>query len=69
MIRTRTYYCSECKKCTTFKPEDKYECKCGNVFGIGKNISDYINMRRTPSGTTKIEFSHTTHDKVLERIK
>ena len=35
----------------------------GKVFGArSNNISDYINMRTTWSGQTKVEFSQTTMD-------
>ena len=64
----RIYYC-QCGIRTEVPSGEAKQCDCGKVFGTSNKISDYINMRRTPSGTTKIEFSHTTHDKVLERIK
>ena len=38
------------------------ECKCGKVFGVSGNISDYINMRTTWSSQTKVEFSQITID-------
>ena len=59
MIRTRTYFC----KCGKSKEEIKGEptvCDCGHVFGSSSNISNYINMRNTWSGTTKMEFRETT---------
>tara|TARA_R110002110_G_scaffold246112_1_gene462547 strand:- start:59 stop:274 length:216 start_codon:yes stop_codon:yes gene_type:complete len=62
MKRTRTYYCKSCKGCKTFKPEEKYVCDCGHVFGTTVNISDGINMRKTWSGQTQVEFTQTTMD-------
>ena len=44
MIRTRTYYCDNCSKCVDFKKDDIPQCKCGKVFGVKANLSDYINM-------------------------
>jgi|TARA_Y100000593_G_scaffold68129_1_gene125206 hypothetical protein len=45
-------------------------CKCGKLFGTSGNISDYINMRKTWSGQTKVEFSQTTIDQdIADRNK
>ena len=65
MLGTRTYYCEQCKKCVDFQKKDIPECKCGKVFGISGNISDYnLNMRNNKwSGQTKVEFSTTTMEK------
>ena len=57
----RTYYC-KCGKTVEISKDDIKTCSCGKKFGISGSISDYINMRKTWSGTTKIEFSQTTID-------
>ena len=63
----RIYYC-QCGASTEVQTGEAKECKCGKVFGTSSNLSNYINMRKTPSGTTKIEFSETTIDKdIAER--
>jgi len=62
MKRNRTYYCNSCKKCIDFKSNDEYICKCGYIFGKVANISNGINMRKTWSGQTQVEFSQTTID-------
>ena len=67
MIGTRTYYCESCKECVTFNKNDTPECECGKVFGVTGKLSDYINMRKTWSGQTQIEFSQTTIDKDIEQ--
>ena len=54
MIGTKTYWCDTCKECITFKKKDLPECKCGKIFGVSGSISDYINMRKTWSGQTKV---------------
>ena len=64
----RTYYCEQCKKCIDFPKNDTPLCKCGRLFGTSGSISDYINMRKTWSGQTKIEFSTTTIDKSIENM-
>ena len=66
----RTYYCKNCEKCVDFKKGESKKCRCGKFFGSSGNVSDYINMRKTWSGQTKIEFSQTTIDKdIAERNK
>ena len=68
MLGTRTYYCEQCKKCVEFKREDTTECKCGKIFGVTGNLSDYINMRKTLSGTTKMEFNTTTVEESVKKM-
>ena len=64
----RTYWCDDCKKCVDINMKKLPECKCGKVFGVSGNISDYINMRTTWSSQTKVEFSQTTIDQdIAER--
>ena len=58
----RTYYCEDCEKCVDIDVKVSNQCKCGHAFGVSSNISDYINMRNTWSGQTKVEFSQTTID-------
>ena len=64
----RIYYCI-CGKSVEIYHGDAKECGCGKVFGISSNISDYINMRNTPSGTTKIEFSHQTQEETVKKLR
>ena len=66
---TRTYWCGECEKCVTFDKKEPPECKCGKFFGISNSPSHYINMRNTPSGTTKIEFSEISAEESYKRMK
>jgi hypothetical protein len=62
-------YC-QCGVKTEIQKGEAKECKCGKVFGVKSNkISDYINMRTTLSGTTKMEFSTTTVDKSIENMR
>ena len=57
----RIYYC-QCGVRTEVPNDKARQCKCGKVFGTNSKISDYINMRTTWSGQTKVEFSQTTMD-------
>jgi len=51
-------YCEDCEK--TVKPNS---CKHNKGFNqVHEDISKYINMRKTWSGQTKVEFSQTTID-------
>ena len=61
-------YC-QCGVKTEIQKGEAKECKCGKVFGVrSNNISDYINMRSTWCGQTKVEFTQTTIDKdIAER--
>jgi hypothetical protein len=45
------------------------KCKCGKLFGKTGKISDYINMRNTLSGTTKMEFNETTMEESAESMR
>ena len=67
MKRIITYYCEDCKKCVDFERHTAPVCKCGRLFGAKGNISDYINMRKTWSGQTKVEFSQTTIDEDIKQ--
>ena len=60
-------YC-QCGVKTEIQKGEAKECKCGKVFGVrSEKISDYINMRKTPLGsTTKMEISHTTIDQDIK---
>jgi hypothetical protein len=63
----RIYYCQCGNKVETIKNVVK-QCECGELYGMKGKISNYINMRKTWSGTTKVEFSQTTMDKdIAER--
>ena len=64
----RTYWCDKCKKTVDIDIKVSSECQCGKLFGYSYNPGKHINMRKTWSGTTKVEFSETTIDKdIAER--
>ena len=58
----RTYWCDKCEKCVDIDMKVSSECKCGKEFGNSYKTSNYVNMRKTWSGQTKVEFSQTTID-------
>ena len=65
----RIYYCEKCKSTVEFKKDENEICKCGYIFNMKTDsIKNYINMRTTWSGQTKVEFSQTTMDQdIAER--
>ena len=71
MIRTRTYYCNNCKSTIDFKAGEEHVCTCGHIFGARRHDTTrdpHINMRNTPSGQTKMEFNQTTMEQdIAER--
>jgi len=63
----RTYYCKQCQKSVTFDERELVKkCSCSYIFESNVNKGHQINMRKTWSGTTQIEFSNTTIDKSIK---
>ena len=73
MIKSRTYYCNDCKSTIDFNPDDDEICKCGHIFGKARNDTTRdpnINMRNTPYGkSTKIEFTHRTLEESADKMR
>jgi hypothetical protein len=67
VISTKTFYCNFCKECITFDKKELPECKCGYIFNNYYKHSNYINMRKTWSGQTKVEFSTMTMDEDIKQ--
>ena len=62
----RTYACSRCNSLHNVKTPEDTTCKCGHSFSVSTKISDFINMRKTWSRTSKVEFSETTIDEDIK---
>ena len=63
----RTYFC-ECGGKVEVIKHVVGECKCGKLFGVGNSkISNGINMRKTWSSQTQVEFSQTTIDEDIKQ--
>ena len=57
----RSYYCKSCQKITTFDTRELVKkCSCSYIFENNVNKGHQINMRKTWSGQTQVEFSDTT---------
>ena len=54
------FYCHKCNKKGEFETKKEMHCDCGSYVDDGDRSSNYINMRNTWSGTTKVEFNTTT---------
>ena len=64
------FYCHRCGEKGEFETKKDMKCACGNYVNKHSNIGNNINMRKTWSGTTKVEFNQTTMDKdIAERNK
>jgi len=63
------HYCDCGKSVKREKEEKSKKCDCGKIYGSpsGSHL-DYINMRKTWSGQTKIEFNTTTVDKSIKKM-
>ena len=63
----RIYYCKCGSKVEVIK-NVVGECKCGKLFGVGNSkVPNGINMRKTWSGQTKVEFNQTTIDEDIKQ--
>ena len=62
------FYCHKCNSRVECETKAEMICDCGHYVKKHNNTKDYVNMRTTWSGTTKVEFSETTMDKdIAER--
>ena len=57
-----TLYCHKCGTKSEFESKRQMRCSCGYSIEKRNRASDHVNMRKTWSGTTKVEFSTTTMD-------
>ena len=62
------FYCHKCNSRVECETKAEMKCDCGHYVKKHDKVSDYVNMRNTWSGTTKVEFNQTTMDKdIAER--
>ena len=54
------FYCHKCGAKNEFEKKADMRCDCGHYVKDHERASDNVNMRKTWSGTTKVEFSETT---------
>ena len=57
------YFCHRWDTKVECETKAEMICKCGSYAKDHDDVRNYVNMRNTPSGTTKIEFNQTTMDK------
>ena len=56
------FYCHKCGEKNEFASKKEMRCDCGNYVKDHNDSRNYVNMRKTWSGQTKVEFSQTTMD-------
>ena len=56
------YFCHRCDTKVECETKSEMICGCGIYAEDHQDVRNYVNMRNTPSGTTKIEFNQTTMD-------
>ena len=62
------FYCHKCNTRVECETKADMKCDCGHYVKKRNNTKDYVNMRNTWSGTTKVEFSTTTMEQdIAER--
>ena len=62
------FYCHKCNSRVECETKAQMKCECGYYVKKHNNPKDYVNMRNTWSGTTKVEFSETTMEQdIAER--
>ena len=62
------FYCHKCGQRGEFEHKKDMRCECGYYAKERGRASDHVNMRKTWSGTTQVEFSNTTMEKdIAER--
>ena len=62
------FYCHRCGQRGEFETKNEMKCDCGHYVKEHNKASDHVNMRKTWSGTTKVEFNQTTMDQdIAER--
>ena len=62
-----TLYCHKCGTKSEFESKKEMFCPCGYEVEKRNRASDYVNMRTTWSGTTKVEFSNTTMEEDMKQ--
>ena len=56
------FYCHKCGEKNEFATKKEMRCDCGNYVQDHNDTRNHVNMRKTWSGQTKVEFSQTTMD-------
>ena len=56
------FYCHKCGEKNEFATKKEMRCDCGNYVKNHDNTRNHVNMRKTWSSQTKVEFSQTTMD-------
>ena len=64
------FYCYRCGKKGEFETKKEMKCDCGHYVNKKRNrTGNHINMRKTWSGTTKVEFGTTTLEESMKKMR
>ena len=63
------FYCHKCNTKVECETKAEMKCDCGNYVNKRNRVKDYVNMRTTWSGTTKVEFNQTTMDESIKNMR
>ena len=62
------FYCYKCGKKGEFEKKADMRCECGHYVRDKEDLGNNINMRKTWSGQTKVEFNETTIEDSIKRM-
>ena len=62
------FYCYKCGKKGEFEKKADMRCECGHYVRDKEDLCNNINMRKTWSGQTKVEFNETTIEDSIKRM-
>ena len=62
------FFCHKCDTKVECETKAEMICDCGHYVKDHDNTRNYVNMRKTLSGTTKMEFSGTTVEDSIKEM-
>ena len=63
------FYCHKCGAKNEFEKKADMRCDCGHYVKDHDDTRNHVNMRKTWSGTTKVEFNETTIDESVKKMR
>ena len=63
------FYCHKCNTRVECETKAEMKCDCGHYVKKRNNAKDHVNMHTTWSGTTQVEFSETTIEDSIAKMR
>jgi hypothetical protein len=63
------FYCHKCGQKNEFEKKADMRCDCGHYVKDHDDTRNHVNMRKTWSATTKVEFNETTIDESVKKMR